>query len=95
MFLSPNLTTKGKQKQLVNGFVHQHDYLCKCNSPAFHCFQILAEQLKDELSEKEKLQIKQCLFTGTEDTTAGDADVLGMGDLEKLFEEDFPEEKDG
>lgn len=94
MFLSPNASTKAKQRLLVNGFVSQHDLLCCCNRPAFHCFNILAEQLSKELSPKEKQQIISCLGT-TEDTTAGTTEDHGIDDLEKLFAEGTTEDADG
>lgn len=97
MFLSPTFTTKQKQLQLINGFVQQHDYLCICKKPAFHCLKILTEQLAPELSEPEKQQIKQCLGTTTTDTATdrGEEEDIGLEDLEKLFENDPTEDDTG
>lgn len=88
MFSTPNLTTKGKERLLINGFVTQHDLLCNCNQPAVHCLHILIRQLKPELSTEDKNQLIKCL--GTEDTTDAVTanDGLGLEDLEKLFAED-------
>lgn len=95
MFLTPNLTTKAKQLQLVNGFVQQHDYLCCCKNPTFHCLQILTTQLAPELKESEKQQIQKCLTTTKETTTAAGEEDLGVEDLEKLFATDLTEDDTG
>ncbi len=98
MFISPCTTTKQKQLLLVNNFVSGHDLLCCCKSPAFHCAQIIIQQLAPELKEKEKEQLKQCLTTEPSGDTAADPGPEGdldFGELEKLFEQDTEEETDG
>ena len=98
MFISPCTTTKQKQLLLVNNFVSGHDLLCCCQNPAFHCAQILIQQLAPELKEKEKEQLKECLTTAPSGDTAADHGPEGdldFGELEKLFEQDTEEETDG
>ncbi len=96
MFKHPHSTTRQKQLQLINGFVTQHDYLCCCDQPAFHCMIILCKQLSSELTDENKKQIIQCLGTTDTATATGPGDAaeeLGLEDLEKLFAtEDTPEE---
>ncbi len=95
MFLTPNYSTKAKQRHLINGFVQQHDYLCHCKNPAFHCLQILTAELAPQLSEKEKLQIKECLTTTAAATTTTEEDDHGLEDLEKLFAIEDTEDNNG
>ncbi len=94
MFQTPTLTTKAKQLALVNGFVKDHDYICQCSNPAFHCLLVLTKQLAPELKPEEKQQIKECLTTTTEEPT-GDADIPDIGDLERIFAEDDTEDVNG
>lgn len=95
MFHTPNLSTKGKEKQLINAFVGSHDLLCNCNEPAFHCLQILTKNLAPELSKNNKDQLIQCLGTTTTAATAGGEEDLGIEDLEKLFAEDGTDDDTG
>ena len=96
MFKSPTyLTTKGKNNALINCFVGDHDLLCSCNNPAYHCLQILATTLAPQLKQEEKQQIIQCLGgTDAVPTTRGDEEI-GLEDLEKLFTEDTEEDAAG
>lgn len=95
MFHTPNLTTKGKEKQLVNAFVSCHDLSCNCNEPAFHSLLVLTKTLAPELSEKNKQQLIACLGSTTTAATATEEEDLGIEDLEKLFAEDGTEEETG
>lgn len=96
MFSQPKLSTKAKELQLTNSFVTSHDFVCNCKEPAKHCLNILIKQLAPELTDKEKLQIQQCLGTTTAAATTAGEDDLGLEDLEKLFElDDTSEEATG
>lgn len=94
MFKTPELSTKNKEKSLINSFVGSHDLVCYCNNPALHCLQILIKQLKPELKQEEINQLKQCL--GDDHTTTETAEDTGydIGDLEKMFGEDDAGEED-
>lgn len=96
MFSTPKFSTKQKENYLINGFVTSHDYLCDCEKPAFHCLNILAKTLGPQLQQQDKQQIIKCLGTTEENAvTTQDADAIGIGDLEKLFTDDFTEDDDG
>lgn len=88
MFLSPRLTTKAKEKALINNFVGNHDLICMCNEPAFHCLKILINQLQPELSTENKNQLIKCLGSTTTEEGNGEKEDHGLEDLEKLFAED-------
>lgn len=95
-FQTPGYNKNELRLQLVNGFVHMHDLICKCSRPLEHCLISIIEQeehLRFNKQEKEKIQ--KCLGT-TEDPTAGAADdFIDAGDLDTLFAEDFGEEDTG
>lgn len=94
MFSTPNYSKKQLQLQLTNSFVTNHDFICDCKKPTFHCMIILAKQLAPELTQQEKQQIIQCL--GETDTTTEDIGTdLDAGELEKLFAEDVTDDGDG
>lgn len=95
MFHNPNYSTKQKERALINGFVHNHDLICICKNPAYHCLLTLSKQLGPELNQQEKQQIQQCLGTTTTDNADGVAEDHGLEDLEKLFAEDPTEEDTG
>ena len=75
-----------------------HDNFCDCNQTILHLLQIIN---RDSNCKKPLEDIKniKCLLTGKDTTTeethfASEIDGLEPGDLEKLFAEDGPEEKD-
>lgn len=70
----------------LNTVVHVHDLTCGCEKALEHTVQ---EIFLQEPSIKEK-----CLTTGENPSTGGEEDVLGDGDLDRLFAEEFGEEKD-
>lgn len=95
MYKTPNLTDKGKRRCLINSFVGNHDLLCCCNEPAFHCLKDLITQLKPDLTKEQKQEIIKCLGTTDGDhTTEENIDDFGE-DLEKLFEEDVFGDENG
>ncbi len=80
-----NYSKNGLNNQILNTYVNIHDLNCGCDNALKHIvLQIL---------EKEP-EIKKCLTTTTTGETTGDGeeDVLGEGDLERFFAEDFGED---
>lgn len=84
---------KHKKLQWLNGTVHMHDMFCQCDEPLKHLmFEILEKEKDIKFTEEEQQQLQKCLSTG--DRGAPDGDVLGDGDLDRLFAEDvFGEEE--
>lgn len=88
------MTTSFNRKQqlkFTNVVVGCHDLLCNCSSPAVHSIKELITTLKNDLTENDKQQIKQCLGEDTTVVAADhgtDVDTIDFGDLEKLFGED-------
>lgn len=75
--------------------VHTHDMFCDCCKP-LECTigLIITQEPELHFNTAEKDSLKKCL-SGDATTTAatdGDHDVLGEGDLEDLFKEDFGED---
>lgn len=95
-FQTPGYNKNELRLQLVNGFVHFHDMICKCPTPLEHCVASIFEQENHLRFNKEtKTLIQKCLGT-TEDHTGGAADdYIEQGDLDTLFAEDFGEDDTG
>lgn len=89
--LTPTIySNKGLENNWINLTWNAHDMICGCNN----CWKHLGDILKRQGNQL-------CLpSTSTEDAgvqtdkDGDDEDILGEGDLDKLFEEDFTE-KDG
>lgn len=85
------ISNKHKELQWINLMVAAHDQYCQCNECLKHIITSIIERepnLKFDKEDSEK--IKKCLTTGDhgDDHGEDDGDVLGDGDLEKLFEQD-------
>lgn len=94
----PQLTIKQQKTEWINMLVHIHDLYCKCNDPLEHTVDLIAEKEKNlRFQHFTKLNLQKCLTGGEENTThqGGEEDAFDAGDLEKLFDEDFPEEETG
>lgn len=75
---------------------HIHDNICDCNQPIVHTAALIFEEEPDlKFSPPELDIIKKCLTGETTAIAATDhePDVIGEGDLEDLFKEDFGDEK--
>lgn len=87
-------TLRQKKLQWMNLLCHSHDIFCDCPNP-LECTIILIANQEPELkfTTPEKDLLKKCLTT-TEATAdnAGDPDVIGEGDLDALFSENFGED---
>lgn len=94
MFKTPKDGNRQRELKIINSFCNNHDLCCDCESPLFHCWEIISKQLKKEITEDQKKQIKKCLGMEEEDGTVADTEDIGE-DLEKLFDEDFGEEDTG
>lgn len=85
-------SNEGKEKQLLNSLVGNHDLVCGCDHPTKHIASIIFKYSQPtEFDKQDTDNIKKCLGS----TPAGDGDAVdGLleGDLEKLFEEDLEEE---
>lgn len=78
---------KTLQLQWINGLVHLHDLHCGCNDPLEHTIIGITNQEKNlRFTDKEKQQLKKCLF-GEENTTK--EEEIGDEDLAALFTEDY------
>lgn len=86
----PCLKKRELSLQWLNGLVHIHDFICKCNKPLEHTLDtIITEEPNLRLPETTKEKLKKCLG-GTKEDTPGEDDVgVGEGDLDALFAEDF------
>lgn len=94
----PGYTKRELQLQWTNNIVQLHDLLCKCNKPLEHTIDnILHQEPNLRLEQSTKNLIEKCLTSGAADsiTHEEDADIIGDGDLEKLFAEDFTEDDTG
>lgn len=81
----------------MNMIAHVHDNVCDCYDPITHTAALIFEEEPDlKFLPAEKDIIKTCLTGETTATAATDQelDVIGEGDLEDLFREDFGDEKD-
>lgn len=83
----------------MNLIAHSHDIFCDCYNPMSHTISLIFEQEPDiKFSTPELDLIKKCLSgetTATATTTTDqELDVIGEGDLDALFKEDFEDEKD-
>lgn len=81
----------------MNQLVHLHDNFCDCPTPVEHTSILLFQQEPDQkFTPIEKDIIKKCLGGehGDPATTKDDGDVLGEGDLDTLFAEDFGDHDD-
>lgn len=93
---TPKWTERQKKKEWINMLAHVHDQICNCDQPLEHtAYTIFTEEPALRFNKETKNIIKKCLITDTEDH--GDAaattdDIIGPGDLDALFAEDFPEE---
>ncbi len=86
--------TKNAQIQWVNTLVHIHDLQCNCNDPLEHTTTTIFRQEPNlRFTDHEKNLIKRCLTTGEEKDTQDAGDVIGQGDLDALFAQDFGEEE--
>lgn len=86
-------TLRQKKLKWMNIIVHAHDTFCDCCKPLECTIGLIINQEPElTFNTAEKDALKKCL-TG-EDTAGkdGDQDVLGEGDLEDLFKEDFGDE---
>lgn len=95
-FQTPGLKKKELQLQWVNGIVHMHDMICKCNDPLEHAVDAIFDQEKHlRLTQSTQEKIKRCLTGGAEDTQGGADANIEEGDLTALFAEPFTEEDTG
>lgn len=81
----------------MNQIVHIHDTFCDCSTPIEHTTILLFQQEpKQQFTAIEKDIIKKCLGGehGDVATTENAGDVLGEGDLDTLFAEDFGDPAD-
>lgn len=89
-------STKQQNVNHINLLVSLHDLKCGCDKPLQHLvFDILNQEPSLKEDTKFTSELQQWLTT----TKPGniqeeDTDVIGSGDLEKLFEEPFGEEED-
>lgn len=89
-------STKQQNVNHINLLVGLHDLKCGCEQPLQHIiFDILQQEpsLKQDKKFTSELQ-KWLTTTEPGDNQEEDTDVIGNGDLEKLFEEPFGEEDD-
>lgn len=93
-FYKPVTTSlKHRNLQWINGTVHLHDMHCHCNEPLKHLiFGILEQEPHLQFNKEESQQLQKCLTTGDHTEDAGD--VIGEGELDRLFEEDVFGEED-
>ena len=90
----PKYNSKQLQLQYVNTLVNIHDLNCGCDSPLECTVLTIYNQEKDlKFTKQEKQQLRKWLTT-TEENTTQEEDAIGDGDLERLFADDFGEEKD-
>lgn len=81
------ISQKHKDLQWINLMVAVHDQHCQCNNPLNHIIiGILEREPSLKFDKEDSAIIQKCLTTA--DHGEGDGDVLGDGDLEKLFEQD-------
>lgn len=95
-FIPARLTLRQQKLTWMNMLAHIHDERCNCSSPMEHTVSLIFEEERHlKFNAPEKDLIKKCL-TG-EDTTPADGDqqedVIGEGDLDALFKEDFGDEE--
>ncbi len=91
------ISYKHKNLQWINLQVAVHDQHCQCDEPLKHIIiGILEQEPTIKFTEDESKIIEKCLTTGgPTDHTGDDGDVLGDGELERLFEEDvFGDQED-
>lgn len=89
-FTPLNLSLKNRKLDYVNSIVTVHNLVCGCEQPLIHTIDAILEQ---EPSLKDIY--KKCHPTTTEDGTPTGEDVLGNGDLDLLFAEDFGDNAEG
>lgn len=93
-FIPTKDTLRQKKLKWMNFLCHAHDMNCDCCNPLECTVRLIFEQEKDlKFTTPEKDLIKKCV-TGEETHTGGDAadqDIIGEGDLDALFGEDFGE----
>ncbi len=84
------ISHKHKQLQWINLMVAAHDQYCQCDDSLKHIIIGIVERepsLKFNKEDSQKLQ--KCLTTGDHGEHGDeDGDVLGDGDLDRLFAED-------
>lgn len=73
--------------QIINCHIAIHDLNCGCDTPIEHIFNQLLEKEPSLINK-----IKCPTTTTTGETTGDDDDVIGEGDLERFFAEDFGED---
>lgn len=97
-FIPAKLTLRQQKLTWMNMLAHIHDERCNCSSPMEHTMLLIAEEEKELKFRPPEIDLlKQCL-TGERTTAAGgdlQDDVIGEGDLDALFKEDFGEENTG
>lgn len=79
-FLKPSLySQRALENQYINAIYGIHDLWCGCLKPIQHA---------NEIINREKCHSTKDTGTGTDDLNTDTADTeIGLGDLEKLFEE--------
>lgn len=90
--IPPKYNSKEKQIQFINSIVHNHDFLCGCQSP-LECTILLIHNQEKHLrfTKEEKQKLQQWLGTTTKEEEEED---FGDGVLESLFSTDFGEKED-
>ncbi len=83
-YVPVNPTSKQQKINWMNTIVHVHDLQCNCDSPLEHTILHITNQEPNlRFSEKQKKNLKRCLFT--EDTIVKEEEPFGEGELEALF----------
>lgn len=86
-FIPTKYNKKQLQLQWINDMVHGHDLLCGCEGPLEHIILEITNQEKNlRFTDKEKQQLKKCLFG--DDTTTADEEI-GDADLAALFGDEY------
>lgn len=97
-YYKPIKTSKRKRDvDWLNHLTSAHDLMCYCDKPLHHTiFQILETEpsLQKDKEFTTKLQ-KWCTTGDAGDTPQDDGEDAGLGDLDKLFEEDAGEDDTG
>lgn len=83
--ITPKVSPKNKRLDWINHLVGTHNLICGCLTPLEHTIEEIFNQ-----EPNLNYTCPKCRGTGPEPTT-GDDDVLGDGDLDKLFAEEFGE----